>query len=282
MKQNINRQSLYFFLITFLITWGCHIPYVASIKGILPFRPPVALLFLGVFGPLIAALFLTAYYSGMEGVKGLLKKFLIWKVSWKWYAIALLTAAAIRFAGLEILAVFEGPLPGVTFVDPAVLLLSLPQWILIVPIEEIGWRGYALPRLQTKFNALNASLILGILWGTWHVPLMFIQPNRMIGGSLEWGIGIFLLSTLLATIFMAWIYNSTNGSLLIVTLFHAANNTAFSIFDLPVEYQFPHILITLSLAVLVIIWVVWRNGVENLSNRDRVKQSEVGPTTTTK
>ena len=160
-ENKLSAQVISFFFLAFLITWACHIPQVAFVKGWLPFRPPLWLLLAGVSGPLIAAIFLTLQYEGANGVKRLLGKFLIWKISWYWYVLALFTAVAVRFGGLEILKFFEGSIPDITYMTPAAILLALPQWIFIVPIEEIGWRGYALPRLQAKFSALGAGSILG-------------------------------------------------------------------------------------------------------------------------
>jgi uncharacterized protein len=97
--------------------------------------------------------------------------------------------------------------------------------------EELGWRGFALPRLQQHANALNASILLGLVWGLWHLPLYFVlgtgqsemlragaSPAFAIGGFVGWTIGLSVLFT--------WLYNQTGGSLLVVILFHAAVNFA--------------------------------------------------------
>jgi len=85
--------------------------------------------------------------------------------------------------------------------------------------EEIGWRGYVLPRLQAKHTALAASLILGVIWGFWHLPKFLSHWNTV---SFAW----FMVHTLAGSVLYTWMYNGTKGSLLLVTLFHASANTA--------------------------------------------------------
>lgn len=87
--------------------------------------------------------------------------------------------------------------------------------------EEIGWRGYALPRLQARHGALIASLIIGVVWGFWHVPKFL-----MAGSAQDYSFWVFLLDTTAKAILFTWVYNNTKSSLLLVTLFHAAINTA--------------------------------------------------------
>lgn len=267
-------QAISFFLLAFLITWGCHLPQVAFVKGWISFRPPAWLLFAGVFGPMFAAILLTYQFEGRKGVKRLFSKFLIWKVAWYWFALALFTAIAVRLTGLQVLLSFSDPVPDVTYLAPAAVIMALPQWVLIVPIEEIGWRGFALPRLQAKYSALGAGSILGVLWGIWHLPLMLIQPSRMLGGSFMAGVILFLLSVFITSLFMTWLFNSTRGSLLIATLFHAASNAGFGIFSLPEAYQVAHTIIALLLAFWIIGWVLWRKGAENMSGAKRISWPE--------
>jgi membrane protease YdiL (CAAX protease family) len=83
----------------------------------------------------------------------------------------------------------------------------------------MGWRGYVLPRLQAKYNALVSSLILGVIWGFWHLP-KFLTPGNTSP------FGLFIVRIIAVAVIYTWIYNNTKGSLLLVTLFHAASNAA--------------------------------------------------------
>ena len=85
--------------------------------------------------------------------------------------------------------------------------------------EEVGWRGYVLPRLQAKYNALVSSLIVGVIWGLWHIP-KFLAPGNT--SPFGW----FMIKVIADAVLYTWLYNNTKGSLLLATLFHAAGNTA--------------------------------------------------------
>jgi membrane protease YdiL (CAAX protease family) len=105
---------------------------------------------------------------------------------------------------------------------------SAKLWLFVLPFflvdfitngEEIGWRGYVLPRLQAKYSALISTLILGVIWGLWHLP-KFLSHWSIV--SFGW----FMLHVLASSVILTWLYNSTRGSLLIVTIMHASSNTA--------------------------------------------------------
>jgi membrane protease YdiL (CAAX protease family) len=100
-------------------------------------------------------------------------------------------------------------------------LLILPLFIFnaIINGEEIGWRGYVLPRIQTKYNALVSSLIVGVIWGLWHIPKFLVPGNT---SPFAW----FMVKVMADAILYTWLYNNTKGSLLMLTLFHASSNTA--------------------------------------------------------
>jgi uncharacterized protein len=168
---------------------------------------------------------------GKAAMVVLFKRFFIWRVGWKWYLVAFLLLPALQFASV-ILTSWLTDTPA-NYSNPMireVVPLSAPLGALVVPWiifeiltngEEMGWRGYVLPRLQNKYNALVASLMVGVIWSVWHIP-KFLGSGSGSGRSFLW----FTLFCLAASILYTWLYNNTRGSLLLVTLFHAANNTA--------------------------------------------------------
>lgn len=154
----------------------------------------------------------------------MLRKLVLWRVGFKWYLIALLLPAVIRFAALGVLYLF-GYIGWEFHFRPWHELLGVfLLMLLLVPLEEIGWRGYALPRLQGMYGAFWASIILGVLWSLWHLPLVWLAGSYQQSDSpLEYMI-VFTVTILPISILFTWLYNHTNGSLLLASLFHAAIN----------------------------------------------------------
>src|ERR671932_2896951 len=232
------RHSLLaFFLLAFGISWIVWVPAAVASWGLLSLRLPLALTgLLGAFGPTLAAIILTSANDGVPGLRRLLGGLFLWRVGLRWYAFVLLYPAAISLATTALYVSFGGPAPD--FADPPVLrLYPLPPelsevgpWPLVPFViiqtlligspmgEEIGWRGYALPRLQAIRSALGASLILGLLWGLWHLPLYLTYGHPLSEVFLGW----FLLGIVADAVLFTWVYNNTRGSLLLALLFHAS------------------------------------------------------------
>jgi membrane protease YdiL (CAAX protease family) len=201
-----------FFVLAYLFSWTL-IPLV-SIS--LVFAP------LGLFGPALAAVTVTAMTEGRTGVKALLAKLGRWRVGWQWYGVvlALPTLVALTVLGAHLL------LGGtVTFRVAEAAVIGLVLGILVVG-EEIGWRGYALPRLQARFGGLGASLVLGVLWAAWHLANVLIPGLEYYGYAFP----AFLLYVVSLSVLFTWIANGTRGSVLIAWLFHAAINLSGAIF----------------------------------------------------
>lgn len=173
--------------------------------------------FLSAWNPTLSAIVISWLIGGWGEVKNLLKGFLKWKVSIKWYLAAfLLMVAPLIFAGIYLLlgGPAPGPVPGLTF---PLILFYLLATLLSGPLsEEAGWRGFALPRIESKFNALTSSLILGLIWACWHIPLHFVETRIPFY--------IFIFLNLVISILITWGYNNTKGSLIISVLFHFCFN----------------------------------------------------------
>jgi membrane protease YdiL (CAAX protease family) len=210
-------------ILVFLFTW----PIDLSNSGLMPFKVPFILyLFLG-WGFIVAAVLMTWLTLGGGAVGQLLRRYLKWRVHWTWY-LALLLMPAAAVLGVYLNAALTG-VPadfGRVMADQlrpprfSRLAFVLPFFItdLITNGEEIGWRGYVLPRLQAKHNALAAALITGVIWGLWHIPKFLTH--------WDWSyFALFLLDTIAKAVFLAWMYNGTGGSLLLVAMAHAAWNT---------------------------------------------------------
>jgi len=200
---------------------------------------------LTVFTPSLTAIALTALASGKARLQELLIKQSIQRVSLRWLVISLITFPLIAAIAIGFHSLFGGPALAIRTTE------LLPQVIVILLIafgEEYGWRGYALPRLQQRYNALVASLILGLGWGFWHFPGYLIG----VGVPLEMPFYVFMLWVLAATILITWVYNNTR-SVLMAILMHVAANATFNYLSLLPEFTGQ---ITTFWLFLGLLWLV--------------------------
>ncbi len=210
-----------FFVLTYALMWACFIS--VAVTGI-PIYAPLggALVLLGTFAPSLVALWLTARTEGDSGVRALLGGVLKWQVPARWYLFALAYIPAIKLTAALIHRLATGAWPRFGD-DPWYFILGAIA--VSTPFqagEEIGWRGYALPRLAARFGLARASILLGLIWGFWHLPQFFIPEADTYGQSLV----VYVLQVTGLSVAMAWLYARTNGSLLLVMLLHAAVNNA--------------------------------------------------------
>ncbi len=265
---------LAFFVLTLGLTWPLMIVDALGSRGLLPFRLPIVPYLLMGYGPTVAALIMTGATNGKTGVRSLLSQLLAWRVGLQWYALAIFGPAVLFFLSLQLYTVLGGtPLtwPTLPFgLIPSVLLLFLVS--MLINGEELGWRGYALPRLQANRSALAASLILGGIWALFHLPLFWTLGSTQ---ASEPSLG-FLVRVLAAAVLMTWLYNNTRGSVLLAILYHAAANTWSQIFPGIDTAQYPAgpvYWLLVGLTCLVALIVVLLCGPAHLSRtRHRVSQ----------
>jgi len=277
MKQFLKRHSLILgILLMFLLTW----PIDLSNAGVLPFQVPFAVyIFLG-WGFIVAALIMTALTHGIGGVRALLKRYLIWRVDWKWYLAAFFLIPALNYLAILLNSAFtKTPIDFSDVLAYEIFGPSANLVLLIIPFflfdaiangEEMGWRGYVLPRLQVKYSALTASLILAVIWAFWHVPKFVTHWNTI---TFLW----FTIDVIAKAILMTWMFNSTKGSLLLVTLFHASFNTAGLL--LPIANNLTDTNMNMramisTLEIIVAVIVVIYAGAERLSRTEPKQVNE--------
>jgi membrane protease YdiL (CAAX protease family) len=206
----------------------------------------------------LAAVVISSIQSSRQAVRDLAAPITRWRVGVTWYLIALGLWPLIVLAGNAIaqylnMTISSNP----TWPNHPILLVIAESFIWFFlfggPLnEEPGWRGFAMPRLQRQFSPLVASLILGTLWGLWHIPLHLM--GIYYGGA--WG-AIIRIQEIPRTILFTWIYNRTKGSLLIPLLFHTAINTT-SIF-LPRSFGVVLVICTLIAITVVITEKMWKH-----------------------
>ncbi len=193
--------------------------------GLAP-RPPAILNIATGLTPAIAAIIVTAVLAGRAGVKNLFRRFLIWRVGVQWYVVGIFLLAAVILGGTGLHVLFGGAMPEMPIAGaPASLILFAFTVTVIVGAlvntEEIAWRGFALPRLQSRYGALTAALLIAFPESLFHLPHFW-----NLDSIFYQNVGLFWFTAFtIAIVFVyTYIFNKTNGSLLIVTILHASQN----------------------------------------------------------
>lgn len=225
MNKSIKASEAYVFLgltlaLSYFVFWGplalFKIPTISFVSEVKGPAWAIALYIVGGFVPSLLAIFLTWKKEGLAGLRLLGRRILQFKLGWRWYGFTFLIVIAGTVGELTINNLLGNRFNGYLFL--AQLGSFLPLLILGPLSEEIGWRGYALERLQTRWNALTSSLIVGLVWALWHLPLYL-----MVGTSQhELGIPFFgfLIKLTASSILYTWLYNNTKKSLWSAILLH--------------------------------------------------------------
>ena len=215
----------------FAFTWSVGLTLAAQSRGLIPAIFPSLAGFLIGYLVVAGAIAATALQDGRSGVRALLCRFLVWRVSATWYVVALLGFPLLYLAAVAVYTVSAGATadfatpPVMNFVPAGVsLLVVTPAWLLYEIFtngEEIGWRGYLLPRLQSRHSPLVATLIVAAAWAAWHFPKFLVVP-----ATYDYPLWLWLVDIGAKAVLATWLFNNANGSLLLTTLFHASWNTA--------------------------------------------------------
>ena len=259
-----------FFVLTYALAWILWLPLVV-LQDTIPAAPGLVLVLLGSNVPSLLAILLTALVLGRGSLRKLLGRLLIWRVDPRWYLVIVLGPVALSGGMVAFNAFVGGPAISVG-VPLLTVVITLAFFIFPGSAlgEEIGWRGYALPRLQSGRSGLSASLILGVIWAFYHLPLFFTgqafrSPSILVP---------FIISTIALSVILTWVYNSSGGSLLMVVLWHATANLPLTLLLEPLGSRavLPFWLFV-GLMVVAAIVVVIVAGPAHLS-RKRRKQEE--------
>ncbi|MVM33746.1 CPBP family intramembrane metalloprotease [Spirosoma sp. HMF4905] len=235
----INRKVLVYLLITFTWTWTnwfIGLQYIAKELNQVTTDQFVRCFFLGVYGPALGAILTTAYFGGVQGTIALLKKLIIWKAPLTIYAVIVLAPILVLGMGIALYAWFVGPVGPVDTHAFAVIPNLLLASLVAGPLgEELGWRGLLLPELQTKFSALKSSLLIGISWYGWHLPLFFAPFGTLVSGQPLRLIPlvIYLAFVICLSCVYTWLVNNSNGSVLIAILIHLSINAGIALLFFP-------------------------------------------------
>ena len=256
-----SHPVLAYFALTFAISWGGVLIVVGpgefpatpkQFDSLFPF-PILALL----VGPPVAAILLTGLVYGRAGFRDLLARMTRWQVSARWYAVALLTAPLLFTAILLALSLTSSVfLPGIltTSNKASLLLFGLVVGLTAGIFEELGWTGFAIPRLRQRHGVLGTGLIVGFLWGAWHFPLFSGSSVTSAAVPPALYLLVLLFSVLPAfRVLMVWVYERT-GSLLVAMLMHVSL-TASTLILMPLATS-GVTAVTYDLVLAAVLWVV--------------------------
>ena len=221
-----DQSLLRFFGVTFAVSWGCYFT-AAFVERAGPATGMrvlgTVLLYVGTFAPALVALLMSVRSGNSEAALTLLARIFRGNVPVRWYLLAIGYFPAIKLAsaGIHRIAIGTWPPFGDTpwYIVAAAIAVSTP----VQAGEEIGWRGYALPRLAARFGVARASMLSGVIWATWHFPLFLIPGVDNYGQSFT----LFLIAVTALSVAMTWLYIRTNGSLLLVMLMHSVVDQTF-------------------------------------------------------
>jgi len=219
-KTRSEGSLLAFFLLVYAASWAIFVP-VALTGG--PTLNPLSALAvtLGAFTPSVVALALTWRAEGDAGVRRFLNLLFRWDVPARWYVLASLYMVTIKLAAAVVVRVATGGWPRFG-TEPLILIpIAIAFSTPFQAGEEIGWRGYALPRLAKRFGLRMACLLLGVIWATWHLPLFFVRGTDTYAQSF---VG-YLLSVMALAVALGWFYARTRSLLPVLLLHSAVNNS---------------------------------------------------------
>jgi len=214
------------YVLLFALAWPGLILDALHSQGLVSWQLPIILSFSIGIMPGISAIVISAIISGRTGVRELLGRFLVWRLSMKWYLIGLFLLAGLILGGIGLQVMFGGAVPAIPAAGASALNIMLSLVILILfgmllNWEEIAWRGFALPRLQSKYGVLFGCVLLAIPESLLHLPYFW---NKDIAFYQTVGMFWFTAFSIALVFIYAFVFNKTKGSLLIVTLMHASQN----------------------------------------------------------
>jgi membrane protease YdiL (CAAX protease family) len=248
-----------YLLLAYGLAWIFWIPVALTQQDYKESPLLLAIVFLGVFGPGIAGITLTYRELGREGGRDFWRRvFDFRRISLKWYALILLIYPALHLISIAINAWLGGEPPQFTFIKeaiamPAGLLIVAILYLLQSALEELGWRGYMLDRLQAIWKPLTASVFLGISHALWHLPLFWIVGTNQSRYLSVVDFSLFVAFVVAGSFYNTWCYNANQRSTLAVILLHTIANLALDTFLLPGTGEYIFKIVTVLTAVAIAI-----------------------------
>jgi len=244
-----------YFIITFAFSWTVYFTLIAAKYGWTDAQIPQSIHYLASFGPTVAALIVTAVTTGREGLKELWGRIIKWRMGWGYAVFAVFSPIVFFILSMVIARLVKGEwldarLLGQANYLPYLGIWVLPLWLITFGYgEEIGWRGFALPRLQRTMSVQRATLTLAVVWSLWHTPAFFyLDTFQSLGGFVI--IPGFLVGVFFGAVLLTWLYNGSGGSILAVAVWHA-------LYDLTTASEAGQDIVPIVTTACVIAWALY-------------------------
>lgn len=252
-----NRDLWVMMLLTFILSWGAPGALFLLSRlgwiGPLEFRMYSPLYYAAVWAPAFAGVAVVRWRCGARGLRRFLSRLMIWRIGVGWYALVFVGVPALYLTA-AVLTTMAG--------EPA--LIPFGAWTLWLgetlrratagPVEELGWRGVALPLLQRRMTGLRASVVLGVIWGAWHLPAFAIgalEHGTLAGAGL---VALFVAQTVAVSVIASIMFNATRGSLLLAMLLHWMTNIPYP-WEGPADaFAIQAVLLTVGAAIMAIVF----------------------------
>ncbi len=257
--------------LSYFVFWGplalFQIPAISFVSNIQGPWWAIGLFIVGGFVPSLVGILLIRIREGIDGLRRLWRRMIQFKIGWRWYLAMILVVALPTLGQLLIIRLLGQNFNYMAFLTQ--LGSAIPLIILGPLSEELGWRGYALDRLQTRWNALVSSILLGGVWGLWHLPLFFMVGTSQHESNIPF-LG-FLCSTVANSILFTWLQNNTRGSLWTAIFFHwlytySAQVVSSTVVRSPVYNGLEYVPLIVAALIVTVVW-----GPKNL----RLKEQEM-------
>ena len=274
-----------FFLLAYLFTWSNWLPQALNSRGITSIEVPGFLAILSGYGPALAAIIVVSLAYEGRGLRELFGRLLRWRVGVQWYLIALLMPMFVSLLAISLNSLIGGASPDFSAAAFPFGPTETPLWQKLIILflvftlgfdglgEEIGWRGFALPKLLERYSALLSSLTLGALWAIWHFPYALTEGTLLSEIPLYW----FFINLLALSLIYTWIFVNTNGSLLLPLLFHAAGNTTSNLLPIlppaAADLRIYYFTIAINFAIAITVILLSNKSLQSQKNLPSIQSS---------
>ncbi|MCE7043181.1 CPBP family intramembrane glutamic endopeptidase [Dyadobacter sp. CY312] len=254
-----NNSILIFLILTFIWSWGnwgMALYFLRSGSHENANYIFMVLFFLGVYGPTLASIIVTAATGGVNSVNTLVKKYTIWQASSKIYILIFALPILIMLIGIGIFHLSAKPVGPFSLPKLGSVLWLVGSGLFAGPLgEELGWRGYLLPKLQERYSSFKCGVLIGLVWFCWHIPLFFAPVGALVanGDITVLYVSVYLIATMCLSFLFTYLSNITQGSVFVAILTHLSINSGLAIVFFPTLMSSENYLSVIRLAVIPLV-----------------------------